>query len=364
MQKYLISFSIALVMVLWVASGQFVDPQSAAVQEESTSPARGSSHADVQKVRGVVSHAHQHDIELLVRGVTEVNRTVTVRTEISGRIVALPLPKGSHVEANDVLCEIAVDSRDRNLIEARAMQNQAAMEYQGLQDLRTKNLQSEIAIAQARTRLESANAAVSRTRLALERTRIRTPFAGTIEDQPVEVGDFLNVGGACATVIETNPILLTGQVAEKDIGHVAIGERVSARLITGETVQGTISFVAQVADRRTRSYRIEVDVPNPDFELRAGITSELKVPIGSSEAHRISPAVLVLDDEGDIGLKIVNDDDQVEFHQIKIISEGPDGIWVAGLPATVRLITVGQEVVFEGQLVDLDITPLTSLVSD
>jgi multidrug efflux system membrane fusion protein len=107
-----------------------------------------------------------------------------------------------------------------------------------------------------------------------------------------------------------------------------------------------------------------VEVPNPDFSLRAGITSELMVPVGTRDAHRISPAALVLDDEGELGVRTVNAGDIVEFHQVEVISEGADGIWITGLPDQVNLITVGQEVVFDGQVVQIDLTPLTSLVSE
>jgi multidrug efflux system membrane fusion protein len=360
--KYLMASFIALLMLGWFFSGQF----SQSLAEQSTQGDNALVVAQQSKtvptVRGMVSEATQHSIELLVRGTTEVNRSVTARSEISGRVVGLPYPKGTTVSEGDVLCQLSVDSRDQNLKEARALRKQTVLEYKGLKDLSNKGLQSDIALAQAKARLESANAAVSRATLSLSNTKVRAPFNGIIEQQPVEVGDYLSVGGNCATVIEIDPILLTGQVAEKDIGRVVFGGIVSADLITGETVTGKISFISQLADKSTRAYRIEVEVPNPEIALRAGITSELKVPLGTRLAHRISPAVLVLDDDGEIGVRVVNSENKVEFYSVEIISEGIDGIWVAGLPSATTVITVGQEEVFEGQLVKTDITPLASLV--
>jgi multidrug efflux system membrane fusion protein len=360
--KYLTASFIALLMLGWVFSGQFSSSLAEQAKNAANSLADQVPVKSVPVVRGMVSEAKQHSIELLVRGTTEVNRTVTVRSEISGRVVGLPYPKGSTVNEGEVLCQLSIDSRDQNLAEARALRNQTVLEYKGLKDLSNKGLQSDIALAQAKARLESANAAVSRASLSLGNTKVRAPFNGVIEEQPVEVGDFLSVGGACATVIETDPILLAGQVAEKDISRVQPGGVVSANLITGETVTGKISYIAQLADKSTRAYRIEVEVPNPDLALRAGITSELRVPLGTRLAHRISPAVLVLDDDGEIGVRVVNARDKVEFYSVEIISEGIDGIWVAGLPPSTTVITVGQEEVFEGQLVETDITPLASLV--
>lgn len=360
--KYLIAAFIALLMLGWFYSGQF----SKSLAESSTQAGKALSAQEqssaVPVVRGMVSEATLHNIELLVRGTTEVNRTVIVRSEISGRVVGLPYPKGRTVKEGDVLCQLSIDSRDQNLTEARALRNQTVLEYKGLKDLSNKGLQSEIALAQAKARLESANAAVSRAMLSLNHTRVRAPFNGIIEEQPVEVGDFLSVGGPCATIIETDPMLLVGRVAEKDINRVVLGGLVAANLITGESVSGKITYISQRADKSTRTYRIEVEVPNPELALRAGITSKLKVPLGTRLAHRISPAVLVLDDDGEMGVRVVNSEHKVEFYSVEIISEGIDGIWVAGLPAVTTVITVGQEEVFEGQLVKTDITPLASLV--
>jgi multidrug efflux system membrane fusion protein len=360
--KYLIASFIGFLMLAWVFSGQFAESLAEQSNQGDNALVVPQQSKTTPTVRGMVSEATQHNIELLVRGSTEVNRTVTVRSEISGRVVGLPYPKGTTVSEGNVLCQLSVDSRDQNLTEARALRQQTMLEYKGLKDLSNKGLQSEITLAQAKARLESANAAVSRANLSLSHTKVRAPFNGIIEEQPVEVGDFLSVGGPCATIIETNPILLTGQVAEKDVSGVVLGGIVSANLITGETVTGKISYISQLADKSTRAYRIEVEVPNPELAFRAGITSELKVPLGTRLAHRISPAVLVLDDDGEIGVRVVNDEDKVEFYSVEVISEGIDGIWVAGLPRMTTVITVGQEEVFEGQLVKTDITPLASLV--
>ncbi len=363
-QKYLIALGIALAMLSWVYSGQFGASLAEQTLGQSDQLVPEVEVTVVPTVRGMVSKASQHTVELLVRGTTQVNRSVVVRSEISGRVVGLPLPKGARANAGDVLCNISVDTRDKDLVETRALQQQAALEYKGLMDLSNKGLQSEIALAQAKARLESANASVSRSMLAMSRTRVRAPYAGIIEEQPVEIGDFLSVGGACATLIETDPILLVGQVAEKEVTHVTLGMTVSAKLITGENVTGKISYISQLADRATRAYRIEVEVPNPDLALRAGITSELKVPLETRLAHRISPAVLVLDDEGGIGVRVVDSSDKVAFYDVEVISEGNDGIWVSGLPESTTVIIVGQEEVYEGQLVKTDVSPLASLVSE
>ena len=90
----------------------------------------------------------------------------------------------------------------------------------------------------------------------------------------------------------------------------------------------------------------------------------MHVPVAVELAHLISPASLVLNDEGLVGVRIVDDESMVKFMLVQIVSESTEGVWVTGLPEQVNLITVGHEGVFGGQVVKVDFSPLTSLVGN
>lgn len=354
-QKYVVSLIIGTLVVVWLLSGQGNDNKS-----DQKADANDKVEKIIPIVRGVESAASFRQAKLNVRGRTEEGRKVQVRAEVSGRIVSLPAPKGAFVNADDELCLIAVDTKDQTLIEAQAIQHQAKLEYEGTKNLGKRGLLAETNVAKAKAVLESANATLSRAKLQLAHTTIRSPFKGIIEEQPVELGDFMRIGDVCAVVLDTDPILLVGQIAEKDIGRVQLGAEVSGTLITGERLSGVVDYISQSADDVTRSYRVEVKVQNTNLNIRAGITAQMFVPLGSHQAHHISPGLLVLNDSGLLGIKTVNANTEVEFHTVEIIEEGPNGIWVTGLPNTATIIVVGQETVFAGDVVKLDVTPLNS----
>ncbi len=81
------------------------------------------------------------------------------------------------------------------------------------------------------------------------------------------------------------------------------------------------------------------------------------------KVHLISPASLVLNDAGSVGVRIVDEKSRVRFKTVEIADENPAGIWVKGLPTAVNLITVGHEEVSEGQLVSIDYSLLNTLVT-
>lgn len=356
--KNLIAVLIAVAMGFWLLSGELGSSGLGAQERENTTPTN-----QIPLVRGVESTARPRTEYLEVRAQTRANRVVQVRAEVSGRVEAIPAIKGTRVKAGDLLCKIAVDTRETDLDQARADLKSAQLEYSGLLDMQRRGLQSEINVAKARAALEASRARAKRAELALKKTHIVAPFDSIVDTQPVEVGDFLSTGQVCVTLMEIKPMLVVGQVAEKAIGQIKLGDQVEVSLITGDTMTGKVSFIGRAPDATTRTYPIEVTVPDPGENIRAGLTAQMKVPVGQKSAHLISPASMVLNDAGVIGVRIVDDSDIVHFKPVKVVSEGPNGVWVDGLPEHVRLITVGQEDVFDGQKVKLDLSPLQSVVS-
>jgi len=166
------------------------------------------------------------------------------------------------------------------------------------------------------------------------------------------VGDFARVGDVCATLINLNPLLVEVSVSERDVGALRVGELASARTSTGQYLEGTITFVGSQSDNLTRTYLAEITIPNPDYQIRAGLTVVVDLPGETVKAHRVSPSLFTLSDSGKLGLRTVNSENQVEFYPVAILEDSPDGAWVTGLPERVRLITVGHEFVAVGQTVE------------
>ncbi len=353
-----IALIFAMGMVIWLFSGTLAS-NSLTADENSVQMADSS---EIQLVRGMKSIADRRQIYLDVRGQTRANRSVQVKSEITGIVEQVPGEKGKRVKAGDLLCQVAIDSRRSDLTEAIANLKSSQLEYDGVQDLNKRGLQSEIILAKAKATLEQSKSRARRAKLALGKTRIVAPFDGIVETQPVEVGHLLTTGDICVTLIEIDPILVSGQVAERNIGDIHLGDEVHVELITGKKYVGLVTFIGRSPDTTTRTFPIEVTIDNPGDSIRAGLTSTMRVPVRIEVAHLISPASLVLDDEGIVGVRIVDDENIVRFKPVQVVSESADGVWVTGLPDQIDLITVGQEEVFEGQVVKIDFSPLAAFV--
>jgi multidrug efflux system membrane fusion protein len=286
-----------------------------------------------------------------IRGRTEAPRTVQVRAETAGLVAATPTPKGTWVHPGQVLCRLAVDARQASLDQASAKLRSMTLQYQAAQALAAKGYRSQTQVLSAKADLDEASATVRQAQVALKQIDIKAPFAGIFDTRDVEVGGYLSPGQSCGTVIELDPILVVGDVPEADAAKLTVGSTGIAKLTTGGALIGRVRFVGRQADASTRTYHVEVVAPNPGHRISSGLSGEIEIKAGEGAAHLIPTSALVLDTGGRQGVRFVNDANLVGFAPVKVMEETPDGVWVTGLSGAVRVITVGQAYVSEGQTV-------------
>jgi len=344
-KSYLLAGGCLVAVVLYfVVRGLMGGPHKA-----EAAPTRKADEA--QMVRADLVPETVRPYALVVRGRTEGARTVVVRSETAGAVAATPTPEGVFVRKGQVLCRLDVDARAAALDQARATLTSEELQYKAAQDLKARGFRSETQVLAAKAELDQARAQVEQARIQLEQINIRAPFSGVFDNREAEVGSYLAPGQACGTLIELNPLLVVGDVSEADAARIRVGAAAQARLSTGGVLNGRVRFIAREAHPQTRTYRVEVAVANPGAAIRSGLSAEINVGAGSGAAHLVPVSALVLDAQGRQGVRYVRPDNTVAFAPVRVIEETADGVWVAGLTGSVRIITVGQSYVSEGQKV-------------
>jgi len=345
-KSWYVSGGIVLLVALWVASGQF-GPDEKAVAE----PAQADA-ATRNAVRVRTQTAEEVRRTIVVNGKTAPARIANLAAETDGRVEYIGAERGASLDTGAVI--VRLDERDRSarLAQAEATVRQREVEFAARERLKSESYVSEAQLQEAIALLEAAETELTRARLDLQYMTVRAPFAGALQSRAVEIGDFVKRGDPIATYVDNRTIIVSANLSEFDAQHVSVGEHGEARLATGEILRGTIRYVAPVADEATRTFLVELEVDNMDGAVRAGGTAELRIPAETVLAHRISPALLTLDDAGNVGVKIVNESGQVEFVVADIALSAHDGVWLAGLPETATIITVGQGYVAPGARVN------------
>ena len=350
-QSVLIALGITMALALWLLSGSGATGSA----RDPSLEGPGVDRPAITRVRVKVIESQPVTRDVVIYGKTEAARSVTLRAEIDGRVLAIEAKRGARVAKGDVIVRLDVRDREARLQQARALVEQRRIQYDASNRLKSKNFQSQANVAEALANLEAARAAVAQVEVGIANSVLVAPFDGVLHTRPVEIGDFIAEGKEVARIIELDPILVTGDVTQKELDHLEVGARGSAKLITGVELEGEVRYVASHADEATRTFRVELEIDNADRSVVSGTTAELRIPTGTVSAHYISPALLSLDAQDQIGVKSVNGNGMVVFHKVGIVRTDVDGVWVTGLPDQVRVITVGQGFVREGDRVDAQI---------
>lgn len=347
-KSWLVSAGIAIAISLWLFSGT-LDESDDTVTADSA-PAEQENRLTSVRVRSLV--AEEVTRTITVNGKTAPARVVELNAETDGRVIEIGTERGDRLDEGDLI--VRLDERDRSarLAQAVATVKQRELEFDAREELKNESYVSEAQLQEAAAQLEAAKAELSRAQLDIRNMTIRAPFDGALQDRHVEIGDFVKSGDPVATFVDERALIISANVSEFDAKNVHKGATASARLATGENVEGVIRYVAPIADEATRTFTVELQIDNTAGEFRGGVTAELLIPAETIFAHKVSPALLTLDDEGNLGIKTVNDLGQVEFYQADIAMSSSEGVWIAGLPHTASIITVGQGFVNAGASVN------------
>jgi membrane fusion protein, multidrug efflux system len=360
MKSTLYATVVAIAAAAWILTGTVSTststsaPANVGAEASRVAPAAEEPSHEGARLRVSVLESRAREVTRQVRvsAQTAPNRTVEIRAETEGRVVAIGAERGAWVATGKEI--VRLDERDRSarLAEAEALIAQYTLQYEAAERLSGQSLVSEAQIAETKARLIAARAELADIEVEIANTRIRAPFDARVQDRLVEIGDFVRVGDSIAVLVDTDPLIVSGSVTENEIGALTIGQTGQAELADGRTVEGQVRYVAPVASEGTRTFLVELAVPNEKGALRAGISAKLSLAAEESRGHLLPPSVMTLDDAGAIGVKIVEDNNSARFVPVQILSASGEGVWVSGLPELARVISVGQGFVTDGQLVE------------
>ncbi len=333
-----------------------------AVATVATRTDSGTESKALQSVRTVTYIAQPMAVEVPLRGRTRAKASVSAVAETSGIVDTIHVSKGQVVSVGDKLCTLdqgtrvaAVSQAEAGLAQANAGLVQAQLDFDTNEALRAKGLAApntgrgvEVGLSAAKAGLSGAQSGLDNAKAELERTVVVAKVNGVVQDPMATAGAMLAMGMPCATIVQLDPMVFIGQVPEARIGLARLGLVASIKTVSGETVEGEVSYISATADPSTRSFPVEIEFANVNGAVRDGITAQATVSMGTAPAHLLPQSVLTLNSEGVLGIRAV-EDSKAKFYPIQIASDTRNGVWVLGLPLKVDVITLGQEYVSDGQ---------------
>ncbi|MEO3389088.1 efflux RND transporter periplasmic adaptor subunit [Mesorhizobium sp. CAU 1741] len=347
------AIAVFIVTAAWVATGEFSSVGSAADEAQTPAEKEPAKEAALLRTVGVVDAPRiEHARAIRISGYTDADKRAVLATRAAGIVRELPISLGDRVEAGELIVKLDAEGKEaavetaRQLLaqrEAEANASRRLAERGSIPKLQLDNALS--ALAAARSQLESAEA-------DLDRNIVRAPFAGVVDKVDVELGSSVQAGAPVATVLNLDPVLARGEVSERDLGYVKPGDPAQIRLVNGRELEGEIRHISRDATSATRTFRVEVAIPNEDRSVPAGMTAEITLRAEPVLATVLPRSVVTLSAEGDLGIRAVDAEDIVKFYPIDLVDDTPGGLVLGGIPEDVRVIVAGQELISEGDKVD------------
>ncbi len=347
---------LVLLAVLWIGSGMIFPHQE-------TPAATAVQQAD-QKFRVAVMKAdtERYQPQLVLSGRTEADKKVAIVSRTQAIITELRVKRGDVVKQGDVLAVLMDDGRNAQLQQARALVLQRKAEYEARSKLIEQGNLPKLELNNIASLLRSAEAALAQAEAEVQRVRITAPWDGVVDQVSAEEGQFLMLmpsmgqgagGNEIARMISLNPIVAIVEVSEKRLGGLRLGEPAELRLVSGEVVKGKVRYISKSASATTRTYRVDVEAPNPDNRIADGITAEVAISLAAVEATKVPRSALTFSAQGKLGIRAVNGENKVIFVPVELVSDEQQFMWVKGIANGTRVIVQGQDFVREDQVVDV-----------
>lgn len=346
-RPYIIAITITLFLILWMVSG--------AMQAQENPTPKKAHEEIIPKVKVETLYAEQVNDSIELYGRTEPDRVTIIKAEISGKVLQVMAQRGAFVKEGDIIVKLDLSDLMAQLDKNKALLAQRELEYKGALKLAENGYQGQAQLSNAQANLMSVKADIKNLELNIERTVIRAPYSGVLNKRYVEQGDYVKSGDDIAMIADLDPLVVRAYVTENQVAKIAVGQKAQVRILNKTQVLGSVRYIASVAEDQTNTFKIEISIDNTESELLAGLSSEVNIALAQVPAIKITPALLALDEQGNIGIKTV-ESDVVIFTAINIVKSESDGVWLSGLGEQANIITLGQGFVRAGDKVE----PVTS----
>jgi membrane fusion protein, multidrug efflux system len=339
----------------WIATGEFSEVGSAQQQDDPAQPPKPAPEEAkpvLRTVAVVTPPRVLHARAIHVAGQTAPDKKAVIATRVGGVIGELPVKQGNRVKAGDLILKLNAEEKVAAVDTAKALLAQRQAEWEAAERLAKSGNIPPLQVETAKAALAAAKSQLQAAEAELERMEVHAPFDGWVDQVNVELGASVMQGAQVATIIDLDPIVAKGEVSERDLRYIKVGDDADVQLVDGSTVKGTLRYVSRDATAATRTFRVEIAIDNPETRLPAGMTAEIVLRTEPTDAVILPRSVVTLSASGDLGIRAVDKANKVVFFPIDLVDDTPNGLVLGGIPADARIIVAGQDLVAEGDTVN------------
>ena len=347
----ILALVVFVLAAIWVATGHFAAVGSQEAEAVEAKAAEPVAVAPKRTVAVVTADVVEYARLIRISGVTEADKLAVLAARSNGVVADLGAEPGDSIKAGQAVLLLEGEDVRAGVKAAEDQLAQAAEQLKVGEALNAKGSLPETQLTARRAAKTAAEGALAQAQAAADRLSLTAPFDGTVDAVNVEIGEWVQQGTPIATLISLDPIVVKAEVSEIDVAHVTVGAKALVRLVSGVELEGTVRHLARKASDKTRTFALEVALPNPDGSIPSGMTAELRLTAATQPALLVPRSVLTLNEAGQVGVRVVGDSDVATFQPVQLIDDTDAGFMVTGVPQGARVIVAGQDLVRDGDTV-------------
>lgn len=294
----------------------------------------------------------EHKIQ--VRGNVDSRTNVNVSAEMMGLLTAVNVKEGQYVEEGQVLATIDSENLEKTIAELETQLSFANTIFEKRDRLWKKNIGTEIDYLQAKNNKEGLENQLATLNSQLDKTDIKAPFSGTIEQVPVKKGQVVQPGAPIAFLVSSSDMYISAEVSEAYISKFKRGDNVSVTIPSlDKSFDSKIVSVGRVINAASRTFTIEVRLPRNEAYLKTNLVTRVLLTDYEADDVVVIPSRIIQEDLDGNFVYLVNGKKASKVHVQLGYSYDNHTEVIAGLKGGEVVVDKGNRTVADGTTVSI-----------
>lgn len=272
----------------------------------------------------------------------------SISSSMPSRIREIYVEVGDHVKKGQLLVELDAS----NIMQQKVQLDNLELEYNRAKELVAVGGASQQQLDQITTQFEAAKTSYDNL---MENTKLLSPVNGVVTARNFDSGDLAQ--GPILTVMQINPVKIVINVSETEFTKVKLGMPIDLQfdVFGDELFNGKVSLIYPTIDPMTRTFGVEVEIPNANNRVRPGMFARATIDFGAKERVVVPDrAVVKRAGSGDRFVYVYNNDGTVSYVKVEL-GRHVDTIYevLSGLEKDTKVVVAGQTRLSDGVKVNV-----------
>lgn len=293
------------------------------------------------------------------QGTTYAENNIQLTTDMGGLVTRVNVDMGQYVNQGKVLVELDNAIIKNQIAELQTSMRLAKDVYEKRERLWQQNIGSEIEYLQAKTNYESLQASLNTAQTQLNKTFIKAPISGYVDNVKVKIGEMVAPGTPAIQLVNLSKMEVRADLAEIYLKSIEVGDVVELDIpVLGVKKSAKISSVGKNINQTNRTFQVIANIENNDGSVKPNLLAKVRVNDVTVKDAITIPSRLLQQSSTGYFVYTAEEDEKGNYRAKKVVVEIADSyeteiVISSGLKGTEKLIDLGYRNVLEGQLLEI-----------